>query len=270
LVEEKCIQFLRNKGTVREFVQSVGVSMMQWIAYLAADGKAALDEKLNELKRRLTSAEAEEAATNEQEQQAEHSIHLNVEESILPASCVDCVISLAIIDSPTCNDTTAYDNAIKVDLQDALKYTTNEEGSTDGWISQTFRERQLDGDGENTDAPAITLADVLAISTEVIEAVNLFADADYKIAVYLHDPNEEPVACAALEPASDEDAKMYEDLFFPTAAGNEGEDEGAGGSDASVADAVPVGAMDSSSGDVLISSTMMVGMIMLMSVILLV
>jgi hypothetical protein len=233
---------------------------------LAADGKAALDEKLNELKRRLTSAEAEEAATNEQEQQAEHSIHLNVEESILPASCVDCGITIAIIDSPTCNDTTAYDNAIKVDLQDALKYTTNEKGSTNGWLSQTFRERQLDGDGENTDAPAITLADVIAVSSKVIEAVNLFADVEYKIAVYLHDTNEEPVACAALEPASDEDAKMYEDLFFPTAAGNEGEEvEGAGGSDA--ADPSPVGAMDSSSGDVLISSTMMVGMIMLMSVV---
>jgi hypothetical protein len=174
---------------------------------LAADGKAALDEKLNELKRRLTSAEAEEAATNEQEQQAEHSIHLNVEESILPASCVDCGISLAIIDSPTCNGTTAYDNAIKVDLQDALKYKTDEKGSTNGWISQTFRERQLNGEDESP--PAITLADVLAVSTKVIEAVNLFADVEYKIAVYLHDDNEEPVACAALEPASEEDAKMY-------------------------------------------------------------
>ncbi len=86
--------------------------------------------------------------------------------------------------------------------------------------------------------------------------------------MYLHDDNEETVACAALAPASEEDAKMYEDLFFPTAAGNEGEEEeeGAGGSDAADADPSPVGAMDSSSSDDVLISTLMVGMIMLMSV----
>lgn len=203
--------------------------------------------------------ETEEAATNEQQQQQQHSIHVFADS--LPANCVDCGMTIAIIDSPACNDNNVYDNAIKVDLQDALKYKTDENGSTDWWISQTFRERQLDnGDGENADVPAITLADVLAVSTE---------DADYKIAVYFYDPNEEPVACGTLEPASEERAKSYEDLFFPTAAGNEGEDvEGAGGSDAAGADPVPVGAMDSSSGELLIS-TLMVGMIMLMSVVIL-
>ncbi len=66
--------------------------------------------------------EAEEAATNEQEQQPQHSLHVIAEE-ILPANYCDgddCDIELlAIIDSKTCNEhhRSVYDIAIKVKLQ---------------------------------------------------------------------------------------------------------------------------------------------------------
>eukprot|EP00984_Skeletonema_dohrnii_P014113 scaffold5900_cov89-Skeletonema_dohrnii-CCMP3373.AAC.1 len=39
------------------------------------------------------------------------------------------------------------------------------------------------------------------------------------MAVYLYDMEENPIACATLEPASEEEAKMYVDMFY-------GEDDG--------------------------------------------
>ena len=61
--------------------------------------------------------------------------------------------------------------------------------------------------------------------------------------------------------------KFYEEMFFPTAAGNEGEEGEGGGSDAAVSDPSPVGAMDSSSSGELLISTLVVVMIIMMSLV---
>eukprot|EP00985_Skeletonema_marinoi_P001292 scaffold517_cov140-Skeletonema_marinoi.AAC.5 len=143
--------------------------------------------------RTLTSVEEAE------DEKQQNSLHINA--TGLPASCEGCSVALTLIQTSLCGTTDAHDSALQVPLQDALTYVTNENGSTDGWKTQYFRELH----DSNKTLP-VSLVDVLN--------PNPATTADYKMAVYLYDMEENPIACATLEPASEEEAKMYADMFY--------------------------------------------------------
>eukprot|EP00985_Skeletonema_marinoi_P008691 scaffold3964_cov77-Skeletonema_marinoi.AAC.29 len=107
----------------------------------------------------------------------------------LPTSCVDCTVAIALIQTYSCSTTDAYDSALKFSLQDALTYVTNENGSTDGWKTTTFRELRFE---------------------QQLDAAPIF---------------ENPIACATFEEASEEEAAMYEKLFYGESESGEGEDD---------------------------------------------
>eukprot|EP00984_Skeletonema_dohrnii_P010508 scaffold4099_cov73-Skeletonema_dohrnii-CCMP3373.AAC.1 len=122
----------------------------------------------------------------------------------------------------------------QVPLEDSLTYIADENGSTDGWKTQYFRELQ----DSNKTLP-VSLVDVLKPDPA--------APTDYKLAVYLYDMEENPIACATLEPASEEEAKMYSDMFY-------GEDD--------VPDAETVNSLgdDTSAGGLELVSTIVTGL----------
>jgi len=160
------------------------------------------------LKRRtLTSVEVEEA----KDEETQHSLHINA--TGLPTSCVGCTVAIALIQTSSCSTTDAYDTALKFSLQDALTYVTNENGSTDGWKTTTFRELI---DSNNNSTLPLSLVDALTPATST----------DSKVAVYLYDMEENPIACATFEEASEEEAAMYEELFYGESESGEGEDDG--------------------------------------------
>ncbi len=185
-----------------------------------------------------------------------HSLHLIANGGLLPTSCVKCKIAISIIQSLTCNTTEAHDSSVMIKLQDLLTYNTNGEGGTDGWQSQTVREL-LQDNSTSSEFP-ISLADVL---TAASAAVNLFDEVtgkDFKVAVYMYDMDDEPAACATLEPASEEDSQMYEQMFYPSAA-SVADEEGDG-------EEKPLGASSTGIRVVgLVSTAVVVGVSLLMS-----
>uniref|UniRef100_A0A7S2LU92 Uncharacterized protein n=1 Tax=Skeletonema marinoi TaxID=267567 RepID=A0A7S2LU92_9STRA len=58
----------------------------------------------------------------------------------------------------------------------------------------------------------------------LVDALNPATSTDSKVAVYLYDMEENPIACATFEQASEEEAAMYEELFYGESG--EGEDDG--------------------------------------------
>eukprot|EP00985_Skeletonema_marinoi_P007941 scaffold3540_cov88-Skeletonema_marinoi.AAC.1 len=126
-------------------------------------------------RRTLTSVEVEEAADEE----AQHSLHINA--TGLPTSCVGCTVAIALIQTYSCSTTDAYDSALKFSLQDALTYGTNENGSTDGWKTKTFREL-IDSNNNST------------LPLSLVDALNSATTTDSRVAVYLYDMEENPIA----------------------------------------------------------------------------
>eukprot|EP00985_Skeletonema_marinoi_P031481 scaffold37708_cov175-Skeletonema_marinoi.AAC.3 len=129
-----------------------------------------------------------EEANNEDTQ---HSLHINA--TGLPTSCVGCTVAIALIQTYL------------------LLLSTN--GSTDGWKTKTFRELI---DSNNNSTLPLSLVDALSTATST----------DSKVAVYLYDMEENPIACATFEQASEEEAAMYEELFYGESESGEGEDDG--------------------------------------------
>eukprot|EP00985_Skeletonema_marinoi_P005189 scaffold2235_cov201-Skeletonema_marinoi.AAC.6 len=158
---------------------------------------------------RRTLTSVEEAA----DEQTQHSLHINA--TGLPTSCVGCTVAIALIQTYLCSTTDAYDSALKFPLQDALTYVTNENGSTDGWRTKTFRELI---DSNNNSTLPLSFVDALHPATST--------STDSKVAVYLYDMEENPIACATFEQASEEEAAMYEELFYGESESGEGEDDG--------------------------------------------
>mmetsp|Transcript_19731 Transcript_19731/g.29224 ORF Transcript_19731/g.29224 Transcript_19731/m.29224 type:complete len:271 (-) Transcript_19731:109-921(-) len=157
--------------------------------------------------RTLTSVEDEEV----KDEETQHSLHINA--TGLPTSCVGCTVAIALIQTSSCSTTDAYDTALKFSLQDALTYVTNENGSTDGWKTTTFREL-IDSNNNST------------LPLSLVDALNPATSTDSKVAVYLYDMEENPIACATFEEASEEEAAMYEELFYGESESGEGEDDG--------------------------------------------
>ena len=53
----------------------------------------------------------------------------------------------------------------------------------------------------------------------LVDVLNPTTPTDYRVAVYLYDMEENdmeenPIACVTLEPASEEETKMYEEMFY--------------------------------------------------------
>eukprot|EP00985_Skeletonema_marinoi_P005186 scaffold2235_cov201-Skeletonema_marinoi.AAC.3 len=146
------------------------------------------------------------------DEETQHSLHMNA--TGLPTSCVGCTVAIALIQTSSCSTTDAYDSALKFSLQDALTYVTNENGSTDGWKTKTFREL-IDSNNNST------------LPLSLVDALNPATSTDSKVAVYLYDMEENPIACATFERASEEEAAMYEELFYgESESSGEGEDDG--------------------------------------------
>eukprot|EP00984_Skeletonema_dohrnii_P032229 scaffold25914_cov148-Skeletonema_dohrnii-CCMP3373.AAC.3 len=162
-------------------------------------------KKYGRLVRTLTSVE------EVNDEQTQHSLHINA--TGLPTSCVGCTIAIALIQTYSCSTTDAYDSALKFSLQDALTYVTNEDGSTNGWETKTFREL-IDSNNNST------------LPLSLVDALNPDTSTDSKVAVYLYDMEENPIACATFERASEEEAAMYEELFYGESESGEGEDDG--------------------------------------------
>ncbi len=196
--------------------------------------------------RRLSAETAEDSPS--------HSLHLTANEGGLPSSCVKCKIAISISQSPTCNTTEAHDNSVMIKLQNLLTYFTNANGSTDGWQSQAVREL-LQQDNSTSSKFPISLADVLTATSAVVNLFEEVTGEDYKVAVYMYDMDDEPAACATLEPASEEESQIYEELFYPSAASVA---EGEGGE-------VPVGASNNGGRVGLVSAAVVVGVSLLMS-----
>eukprot|EP00984_Skeletonema_dohrnii_P010511 scaffold4099_cov73-Skeletonema_dohrnii-CCMP3373.AAC.4 len=144
--------------------------------------------------RTLTTVEDEVA----KEEEPQRSLHVNA--TGLTANCEGCSVALTLIQTSLCSTTDAHDSALQVPLQDSLTYIADENGSTGGWKTQHFRELH----DSNKTLP-LSLVDVLNPDPAT--------PTDYKIAVYLYDMEENPIACATLEQASEEEAKMYSDMF---------------------------------------------------------
>eukprot|EP00985_Skeletonema_marinoi_P024844 scaffold17669_cov88-Skeletonema_marinoi.AAC.3 len=145
------------------------------------------------------------------DEETQHSLHINA--TGLPTNCVGCTVAIALIQTSSCSTTDAYDSALKFSLQDALTYVTNENGSTDGWKTTTFREL-LDSNSNST------------MPLSLVDALDPATSTDSKVAVYLYDMEENPIACATFEEASEEEAAMYEELFYGESESGEGEDDG--------------------------------------------
>jgi len=144
------------------------------------------------------------------DEETQHSLHINA--TGLPTSCLGCTVAIALIQTYLCSTTDAYDSALKFSLQDALTYVTNENGSTGGWKTKTFRQLI---DSNNSTLPL-----------SLVDALNPATTTDSKVAVYLYDMEENPIACATFEQASEEEAAMYEELFYGESESGEGEDDG--------------------------------------------
>eukprot|EP00985_Skeletonema_marinoi_P005196 scaffold2236_cov96-Skeletonema_marinoi.AAC.2 len=174
--------------------------------YILPKGKMVTFRTIYGGRRTLTSVE------EAKDEQTQHSLHINA--TGLPTSCVGCTVAIALIQTSSCSTTDAYDSALKFSLQDALTYVTNENGSTDGWRTKTFREL-TDSNNYNSTLPL-----------SLVDALNPAATTDSKVAVYLYDMEENPIACATFERASEEEAAMYEELFYGESESGEGGDDG--------------------------------------------
>jgi len=171
----------------------------------AIEGRVAVGATQQYGRRTLTSVE------EGKDEETQHSLHINA--TGLPTSCVGCTVAIALIQTSSCSTTDAYDSALKFSLQDALTYVTNENGSTGGWKTNTFREL-LDSNNNST------------MPLSLVDALNPATSTDSKVAVYLYDMEENPIACATFEQASEEEAAMYEELFYGESESGEGEDDG--------------------------------------------
>ena len=180
--------------------------------------------------RTLTTVEDEVA----KEEESQRSLHVNA--TGLPASCEGCSVALTLIQTSLCGTTDAHDSALQVPLEDALTYVTDENGSTSGWNWKTQHSREL---YDSNKTLPVSLVDVLNPDPAT--------PTDYKIAVYLYDMEENPIACATLEQASEEEAKMYADMFY-------------GGDDEPDAESITLLGDDTSAGGLELVSTIMTGL----------
>ena len=158
----------------------------------------------------------------------------------LPSDCTnDCGIAIALASSRECTED-VHDRALKVLLPKALFYSTDEGGNTDGWFDQFF------DNVESANSP-ISLSEVLSSnSTDSQELAPV---------VYLYDKENVPVACAYLEPLSDEEKEEFDMILNGDEEDAEIiEDEG---SNAAAAGAVDV----AGSGSVAVVTTLALNMI---------
>mmetsp|Transcript_29168 Transcript_29168/g.49738 ORF Transcript_29168/g.49738 Transcript_29168/m.49738 type:complete len:265 (+) Transcript_29168:114-908(+) len=161
----------------------------------------------------------------------------------LAPDCIDCKAGIFLSKFLQCNSTNAHDAALMIPLEDELTYTTNNEGSTDGWETTPMRELP------NTNSTPMSLADFMATDVVVEEVDNEVTENNFNLAVYLYDSEENPIACATLGAVSEEEKAAYYDEIFSSV------DEG--GDAATLAD-------DSPSGGFMLASVSVVGVSFIM------
>jgi hypothetical protein len=122
---------------------------------------------------------------------------LKVNGAGLPSDCTDdCTMAIALANSRECTED-VHNSAQKVLLQPTLFYSTDEGGSTNGWFKQMI-------DNAESDSP-VTLDEFFAAATG-------FTNTSASV-VYLYDKEKSPVACAFLEPLTDEEKEKYDMMF---------------------------------------------------------
>ena len=142
--------------------------------------------------------------TDREKYSADHFLKLKA--TGLPSDCTDdCGIAIALAYSRECTQD-VHDSALKVLLPKALFYSTDEGGNTNGWQKQIFDNVQ------SANSP-IPLSEVLSTNA---------TDSQLAPVVYLYDKEKVPVACAYLEPLSDEEKEEFSMIF------NEGEEDAQG------------------------------------------
>lgn len=161
----------------------------------------------------------------------------------LAPDCIDCKAGIFLSKFLQCNSTNAHDAALMIPLEDELTYTTNNEGSTDGWETTPMRELP------NTNSTPMSLADIMATDVVVEEVDNEVTENNFNLAVYLYDSEENPIACATLGAVSEEEKAAYYNEIFSSV------DEG--GDAATLAD-------DSPSGGFMLASVSVVGVSFIM------
>ena len=133
--------------------------------------------------------------TDKEKYPEDHFLKVNGAE--LPSDCTDCAMAIALANSRECTED-VHDGAQKVLLQPPLLYSTDETGSTNGWFKQMFNDAE-------SDSP-VTLAEFFA-------AAGTGSTNSSASVVYLYDKEKSPVACAFLDPLTDEEKEKYDTMF---------------------------------------------------------
>ena len=124
----------------------------------------------------------------------------------LPQNCVECSMNIAITNSEECT-VEAHDEAMIIQLDQQLSYSTDEIGSTQGWQTHTVRELE----DTNFTLPISLVELINQAASMAMAAPEAFAD--YHVAVYLYDANGELVACSSLKALHKDAAAEYDKLF---------------------------------------------------------
>jgi hypothetical protein len=142
--------------------------------------------------------------TNKEKYPFDH--FLKVNGTGLPSNCTDdCAIAIGLADSRDCAED-IHDSALKVLLPKGIFYSTDEGGSTKGWHKQMF-------DNVESEGSPILLSEVFSMVGATAELIDSLTNSTYAPVVYLYDKEKLPVACAFLEPLTDEEKEEYDMLF---------------------------------------------------------
>ena len=220
-------------------------------AFAAADGPVTVMETIN-IMETYDDTDNETITTNKPyghvvltNRSALNSLHMNA--TNLPSNCDGCKMVLALVETMAmCSIIDAHLQALRVVLENDLTYTTDEDGSTGGWETQPVHEYS------NSTTPVSIFNEVMLGGTDY--------NHQKRVAVYFYDLEENPVACATLKPASEEEAQMYEVMFYGESE-EEGEDDGP---DAEAAKG-PGDSENTSAGGLELVSTIVTGMSVLTS-----
>lgn len=145
--------------------------------------------------------------TNKEKYQFDHVLKVNG--TGLPSNCTDdCAIAIGLAESRDCAED-IHDSALKVLLPKDLFYVTDEGGSTNGWHKQMFNNVERE-DSPISLSKVFSMVDAADVAAELID---LLTDSHYAPVVYLYDKEKSPVACAFLNPLTDEEKEEYDILF---------------------------------------------------------
>ena len=142
--------------------------------------------------------------TDREEYPGDHFLKLNA--TGLPSNCTnDCGIAIALANSRECTKD-VYDSAMKVLLPNELSYSTDEEGSTNGWFDQFFDNLEI----ENS---PISLFEMLSMADAAVGLIDSLTNTHFAPVVYLYDKEKVPVACAYLQSVTHEEKEEFDTMF---------------------------------------------------------